>query len=264
MHRPKTMHAPQKTTHAPLENHAHPPWEQPCMHPRATTHVPQSNHACPPGKPCTPPRNNHTCPPEQPCMPLPEQPCKTPLWTEWQTLVRMHTSCLLTICCSLLPGWYLLLGGLLPGGVCSWGCLLWGGVPGPRGSALGGYLLWGMSAPGDCLLRGCLLLEGGVCFWGCVWSRGCVWSEGVCLVRGVCLVWGVHPSMHWGRPPVDRILDTRLWKYYLDPTSLRPVINETSTIVKYQELTSQIILGKKTTNMVLFALFSVRWRKRRK
>ena len=26
------------------------------------------------------------------------------------------------------------------------------------------------------------------------------------------------------RPIVDRILDTRLWKYYLGPTSLRPVI----------------------------------------
>ena len=25
------------------------------------------------------------------------------------------------------------------------------------------------------------------------------------------------------RPIVDRILDTRLWKYYLGPTSLRPV-----------------------------------------
>ena len=28
-------------------------------------------------------------------------------------------------------------------------------------------------------------------------------------------------------PPVDRILDTRFWKYYLGPTSLRPVINST-------------------------------------
>ena len=52
----KTMHAPQKTTHTPLENHAHPPG--------ATTHAPRSNHACslgatmhaPPEQPCTPPR----------------------------------------------------------------------------------------------------------------------------------------------------------------------------------------------------------------
>ena len=30
-----------------------------------------------------------------------------------------------------------------------------------------------------------------------------------------------HTTPH---PPVDRILDTRFWKYYLGPTSLRPVI----------------------------------------
>ena len=36
---------------------------------------------------------------------------------------------------------------------------------------------------------------------------------------------GVYPSMQWGRPPaLNRILDTRFWKYYLAPTSLQAVI----------------------------------------
>ena len=46
------------------------------------------------------------------------------------------------------------------------------------------------------------------------------------LGGGVCP--GVYPSMHWSRhpptPPVDRILNTRLWKYYLAATSLRTVM----------------------------------------
>ena len=59
---------------------------------------------------------------------------------------RMRTSCLLTVCWSLLPG-----------GVCSWGCGL-GGV-----CSEGGVCSRGMSA------------LGGVCFWGVVWE---VWSRG--------------------------------------------------------------------------------------
>ena len=66
-------------------------------------------------------------------------------------------------------------------------------------------------------------------------SRGVsAWSGGwgVCQVRGVCLVWGggllrgaisQHALRQTPFPPVDRILDTRLRKYYLGPTSLRPV-----------------------------------------
>ena len=72
---------------------------------------------------------------------------------------------------------------------------------------------------------------GGVCL---VPGGGGVCSGGVCLVPGgVCLVperggaWSGGVSQHALRqtpsPPVDRILDTRLWKYYLGPTSLRPV-----------------------------------------
>ena len=58
---------------------------------------------------------------------------------------RMRTSCSLTVCCSLLPG-----GGLLRGV-----CLVWGGA------WSGVCLLWGgVSAPGGCLVGGCLLPVG--------------------------------------------------------------------------------------------------------
>ena len=72
-----TMHAPPEQPHTPPR--ATPPGattcplplEQPCI-PRATT---------------PPPEQSCTLPPEQPCTP-PEQP-RTPLWTEWQTGVKM-------------------------------------------------------------------------------------------------------------------------------------------------------------------------------
>ena len=73
------------------------------------------------------------------------------------------------------------------GGVCSggwWGCL-------PLGvSALGGCLLWGVSAPRGFLSGGCLLWgvsgpgEGGVFALGGVWpGEGGVCSRG-CLLQG--------------------------------------------------------------------------------
>ena len=41
---------------------------------------------------------------------------------------------------------------------------------------------------------------------------------------GVCSR-GVYPSMYWGRHPSSPLwTDRRLWKYYLGPTSLRPVM----------------------------------------
>ena len=104
----------------------------------------------------------------------------------------MRTGRSLTVCCSLLPG-----------GV----CLVWGGLPGPGGSAwsrgvclvLGGWSAWS----GGCLpgLGGALPGLGGICLvlggwsaWSGVvsaWSRGCsawsggvsAWSSGVCLVQ---------------------------------------------------------------------------------
>ena len=126
----------------------------------------------------------------------------------------MHTGRSLTVCCSLLPG-----------GVSAWsrGC--------PPG--LGGVcLVWGGSALGGCLPgpgRGVCLVPG-----GCLPGLG-----GVCLVQGgVCLVQGGLPGLggvssqggvcsrgvwSWMGVSAPRILDTRLWKYYLGPTSLRPV-----------------------------------------
>ena len=85
-----------------------------------------------------------------------------------------------------------------------------------------------MHCGGGCLFWGCLL-------WGVSAPRGVSAPVG-CLLPGVCL-WlgggGVYPSMQWGRHllPVDRILDTRFWKYYLAPTSLRAVkINKTQSV----------------------------------
>ena len=78
-------------------------------------------------------------------------------------------------------------------------------------------------------------VPGGVCSGGdLVWSGGVIWSgPGVSALgvwSGGCLLWGVWSrglSQHALRQtplPVDRILDKRLRKYYLGPTSLRPVI----------------------------------------
>ena len=87
---------------------------------------------------------------------------------------RMRTGRSLTVCCSMLSG-----GGVsAPEGVPGLG-----GVPGPGGSAPGG---WG-SAP-----RG----GGGVPGLGGSAPGG----EG-CLVQGGLLWRGWHPSMHWGRHP---------------------------------------------------------------
>ena len=90
----------------------------------------------------------------------------------------------------------------------------------------GGCLLWG------CLLWGCLLPGGMSAPRGCLLPGGCLLLWGVCS-RGSASGWGVYPSMQWGRHllPVDRILDTRFWKYYLAPTSLRAVkINKTRSV----------------------------------
>ena len=66
----------------------------------------------------------------------------------------------------------------------------------------------------------CRLL-GGVCPGGCL-SGGCL-PRG-CLPRG-CLPWGVSAPVHAGihTPPVNRMTDRYLWKYYLAATSLQAV-----------------------------------------
>ena len=119
----------------------------------------------------------------------------------------MRTGRSLTVCCSLLPGGVCSRGGCpVQGGAWSapggrgwqclvWGCLLWG-----VGSATGG-----LSAP-----RGGLLPRGGA------------WSGGVSALGGSAP--GGYPSMHWGRHTPPLWTERRLWKYYLGPTSLRPVM----------------------------------------
>ena len=110
------------------------------------------------------------------------------------------------------------------GGVCSGGCLLQrgGGAWCEGGCQLWGEcLLWGVPGPRGCLLWGVCLVWG-VSALGGVPGLGVVCSEGVCLVRGGGV--SQHALRQTPSPPVDRILDTRLWKYYLGLTSLRPVI----------------------------------------
>ena len=91
-----------------------------------------------------------------------------------------------------------------PSMLCAGGCILWGGVPGPREGVYlvpgrGVYLVPG-GVPGP---RGVSALEGvpgpGVSTLGgvCTWSWGCTWSQGRgCLLwgdvcSGECLLWGV-------------------------------------------------------------------------
>ena len=61
--------------------------------------------------------------------------------------------------------------------------------------------------------------------WGCVCSGGvcvCSGGEGVSAPGGVCLG-GCIPACTEADTPPPLWTDTRLWKYYLGPTSLRPV-----------------------------------------
>ena len=82
---------------------------------------------------------------------------------------------------------------------------------------------------------------------GCVpaarWPYAAVCLWGGCLLLGVapggsalggCLLQRDGVSQHALRqtpPPVDRILGTRLWKYYLGPTSLRPVTRKVLNVI---------------------------------
>ena len=84
-----------------------------------------------------------------------------------------------------------------------------------------------------CLLRGGVSTPGGVCSRGGVCSGGCLLWGDVCS-GGRCLLWvgGCIPACTeaYTLPPCGQnILDTHLWKYYLGPTSLRPVITMPET-----------------------------------
>ena len=93
--------------------------------------------------------------------------------------------------------------------------------------------MWPILFGQECIPVGCVssaalpicgggCLPGVVSVWGVSAQGGLSAQEG-CLPRGVSggICTGVYPSMHWGRspPPVDRILDRRLWKHYLSATS---------------------------------------------
>ena len=103
-------------------------------------------------------------------------------------------------------------------------CIPVGCVPSAAVTVGGGVCFPGgvLSDRAVCFL-GVYFLGEGVCFPG-VLSGGCASRAG-----GGCLPLGyVYTSMHWGRhttppPHVDRILETRLWKYYPVATSLRTV-----------------------------------------
>ena len=88
-------------------------------------------------------------------------------------------------------------GGLVRGGVCSWGVsgpggvsAPWGGLPAPGG----GVCYRGVSATGGCLLRGVVSAPG-----GCLFPGGCGVSQ-----------YALRQTPSPPPPPVDRILDTRL------------------------------------------------------
>ena len=139
----------------------------------------------------------------------------------------------------LLRGGVCSRGDVYSGGVCSQGLSAWGGVCSQGGVCSGGVstpgcLLWGVSAPGECLLPGRCLLPGGVSAPG-----GCLLLGGICSQGGVCsggvsAPRGWYPSMHWGRhpPPVNRMTN-RCKNITLATTSLRPV---TISLVVYRKL----------------------------
>ena len=78
---------------------------------------------------------------------------------------------------------------------------------------------WGVSAQGGCLPQGCLP---GECLPRGVSAQG-VSAQGV-SAQGASAQEGVSQHALRQIPPVDRILDTRLWKYYLAATLLRTLI----------------------------------------
>ena len=119
-------------------------------------------------------------------------------------------------------GWVPGLGGL--GGAWSRGYLVWGGA------WSGGVCSRGVSAPGGSAARE--VCSGGGCAPGGAWSGGCL-VQGVSAPGGVCSGGVSAPGGMVGIPacteadtPPPLWTDTRLWKYYLGPTSLRPVIKE--------------------------------------
>ena len=83
---------------------------------------------------------------------------------------------------------------------------------------------------------------------------GLLW--GGCLLRG-CLVLGGIPACSEADPPsVNRILDTRLWKYYLAPKLRLWAVNITENFVSHHEkCTSYLCAWKLVINTVAWAFW---------
>ena len=81
--------------------------------------------------------------------------------------------------------------------------------------------------PGRACPRKHACLGRGVCAWG---EGVCVGGGGVCLGRGV---YGMHTP-----PPVNRMTDRQVYKYYLAATSLRTIMM--SSVKKDQLITIKI------------------------
>ena len=119
--------------------------------------------------------------------------------------------------CTFPVGGCTLLLGVVP----SWGLYLPGGVP-----AQWGVPTWGVPA------------QGGTCLGLCT-CLGAVPAQGLCTCLG-----GVPAQVipH----PVDRILDTCYWKYYLAPTSLRAAMKQPISlgfwIKSHQKILSDIFV----------------------
>ena len=82
------------------------------------------------------------------------------------------------------------------------------------------------TAPGGCLLQGCLLCEeGGVCPGGCL----------PLLPGWVSAPEGVYPSMQWGRHPL-LWTDRHLWKHNLRKLRLRAVKMNLNTFEDFHDI----------------------------
>ena len=86
-----------------------------------------------------------------------------------------------------------------------------------------GYVSSAAVAVGCVCVGGCIPAcngqDGGV-YPSVHWAEGCIPA---CTGQEVSAWWSVCPSACWDTP-LDRIFDTRLWKYCLSATTLRTVI----------------------------------------
>ena len=121
-------------------------------------------------------------------------------------------------------GVYLPWGCTCQGGVPAGGSTCWGGVPALGCTCQGGVPAWGCTCQGVCQPCGCTCQGGCTCreeyLPGGLYLPGVYLLGGLYLPGGCTSPGGVLPRYF---PPVNRILDTRFWKYYLATTSLRAV-----------------------------------------